>query len=297
MLIIKSFVKRKLNIAILAGIAGVVFASYTSDNFSSAPFPPLVLVSEGQFISGSSNEEKRIANELDKYLYGHHTEKTQRIISIESDQKLSYLDNYLIMTTPVTIKQYSSFIEDTGYKTPNIDLKTWLSYGSEYSYNSTRRFAWINDIPPPNRGDHPVVLVSLVDAKNYTNWLSNKTGRNFRLPTALEWEKAARGKSGQTFPWGMNYDPTLLNSADLGPVDTTPVGLFPRGASPYGMLDAAGQVLEWTSSNITNRGNIVKGGSWNSKGCGTCRPAMEHIEPGDKKHILIGFRLIDAGNS
>ncbi|MBI1985361.1 MAG: SUMF1/EgtB/PvdO family nonheme iron enzyme, partial [Rhodospirillales bacterium] len=94
------------------------------------------------------------------------------------------------------------------------------------------------------------------------------------------------------FPWGDSYDPRRLNSHDLGPFDTMPVGSFPEGASPFGLLDAAGQVFEWTATPAGAGRYLVKGGSWDDKGCGVCRLAARHSRPADLKHILIGFRLV-----
>ena len=102
------------------------------------------------------------------------------------------------------------------------------------------------------------------------------------------------------FPWGDGYDPDTLDSHDAGPFDTMPVGSFPSGASPFGLLDAAGQLFEWTATPSGPGRFIVKGGSWDDKGCGVCRPAERHSRPAGIKHILIGFRLVresDDGSS
>ena len=137
-----------------------------------------------------------------------------------------------------------------------------------------------------------MVLVSHGDARAYAAWLTAQTGRVWRLPTELEWEKAARGTDGRIFPWGDRFDPALLNSHDAGPFDTLPVGGRPAGASPYGLLDATGQVFEWTTSPGNPGRFLVKGGSWDDSGCGVCRPTARHARPADIKHILIGFRLL-----
>ncbi len=172
-----------------------------------------------------------------------------------------------------------------------MDEATWRSYGLIHPYARTRRHAWIGGEPPEGRPDHPVVLVSHDDARAYATWLSEVTGLTWRLPTWQEWEKAARGLDGRVFPWGDDWDPARLNSHDEGPFDTLPVGSFPEGASPFGLLDPAGQVFEWTASETKPGRFEVRGGSWDDSGCGVCRPAARHSRPQGLKHILIGFRL------
>ena len=113
-------------------------------------------------------------------------------------------------------------------------------------------------------------MVSFQDATAYAAWLSRKTGQKWRLPAELEWEKAARGADGRRFPWGDTFDAKLTNSHDAGPFDTLLVEQCPKGASPYGLLDAAGQVFEWTEAVPGKKRAIVKGGSWDDRGCRVC---------------------------
>jgi formylglycine-generating enzyme required for sulfatase activity len=82
----------------------------------------------------------------------------------------------------------------------------------------------------------------------YCNWLAEVTGKAYRLPSEAEWEKGARGAAGRIYPWGNEWDPNRCNSSEGGPGDTTPVGGYPQGASPYGLLDMAGNVWEWCHS-------------------------------------------------
>lgn len=102
-----------------------------------------------------------------------------------------------------------------------------------------------------------------------------------------------RGTDGRLYPWGDSYDASRLNNADHGPFATMPVGSFPQGASPYGVLDGAGQVYEWTATKQGEKRRVVKGGSWDDHG-GICRPAAWHARPQQLKHILIGFRLVEV---
>ena len=255
-----------------------------------AQMPPLVSIPAGPFISGSDRAEREAAYRLDERAYGHSVTRKGAWYESERDRGVAETDAFRITRTPITNAEYAKFTAATGHPFPTVSKSVWQGYGLIHPFERTQKFAWVGGKPPVGREDHPVVLVSRDDAKAYATWLSQQTGVNFRLPTDLEWEKAARGPSGTRFPWGDEFDADRLNSHDRGPFDTTPVGSFPTGASPFGVLDVAGQVFEWTANG--ERRAYVKGGSWDDSGCGVCRPAARHARPVDIKHILIGFRLI-----
>ena len=103
--------------------------------------------------------------------------------------------------------------------------------------------------PPKDKLHHPVVHVSWHEAYAYCQWLSEVTGKAIALPSEAEWEKAGRGDQDQrAYPWGDAFDMLKCNSYELGLDDTTPVGVFLAGASPYDCLDMAGNIWEWTRS-------------------------------------------------
>jgi toxoflavin biosynthesis protein ToxD len=125
--------------------------------------------------------------------------------------------------------------------------------------------------------DAPVVYVWWTDAGAYARWLAQLTGRVWRLPTEVEWEKAARGTDERMFPWGDAWDERRANTAEGGLGHLAPVGLFPRGASAYGVEDLAGNVYEWCSTRFmpypyragdgredgdSPFGRVMRGGCW-----------------------------------
>ncbi len=108
---------------------------------------------------------------------------------------------------------------------------------------------WIDNQPPRKLASHPVVKVSWHDALYYCEWLSQVTCKTIRLRSEAEWEKAASGDQAQRrYPWGDIFDPANCNAYELGLGDTSPVSVFPAGASPYGVLDLSGNVWECTRS-------------------------------------------------
>ena len=138
-----------------------------------------------------------------------------------------FLPAYQIARVPVTNAQYALYIQDSRAKPPG---------------------DWRAGQPPPGKDDHPVVNVSWDDANAYCRWLAEKIGREARLPSEAEWEKAARGDHRDwRYPWGPDWRELHCNSNELGLGAATPVGLFLNGASPYGVLDMSGNVWEWVN--------------------------------------------------
>jgi len=152
------------------------------------------------------------------------------------------LTPYAIDLTPVTNAQFADFLQATGY-TPH-QPENFLLH-------------WAGDSIPTGLEDHPVVYVSLEDARAYATWAGK------RLPTEPEWQHAAQGIDQRRYPWGDDWQADNCNHGQYG--TTTPVMKFPQGRSPYGCYDLCGNVWEWTESERTDgrtRFVLLKGGAY-----------------------------------
>jgi toxoflavin biosynthesis protein ToxD len=165
----------------------------------------------------------------------------------ESPQHMLTLPAFEIALIPVTNALYAAFVIATGAHAP---------------------LPWRGPQPPAALRDHPVVDVSWDEANAFCEWLTTAMkdegrrtkdeqvadaylGRSsfvFRLPSEAEWERAARGIDGRTFPWGATWDTARANTRESGLAGTTPAGAYPSGASAMDCLDMAGNVWEWTAS-------------------------------------------------
>ena len=153
------------------------------------------------------------------------------------DKQQAHLPDYYLARTPVTNAQYRAFVEATGHRMPG---------------------RWENGEIPPGKGNHPVVEASWEDAQAFCQWAG------CRLPTEQEWEKGARGTDGREYPWGDEWELGRCNTDEAGIGDTTPVDRHSGGASPYGLLDMAGNVWEWCQGwyDSDRDTKVVRGGSW-----------------------------------
>jgi serine/threonine-protein kinase len=174
-----------------------------------------------------------------------------------------YVDKY-----PVTNRQYGAFCRATGYRWP----KYW-------------------EDPRFNHPDAPVVGVSVADAVKFARWVGKD------LPSEAQWEKAARGVDGRTYPWG-EEEPTEERACfgrDAEKGTTEPVTVHERYASPYGACEMAGNVWHWTSSTVQDQEtlHVIRGG------CFSDPPELlrcdMHLEAAPKdKYETIGFRCVKA---
>ncbi|MBA3944923.1 MAG: formylglycine-generating enzyme family protein [Herpetosiphonaceae bacterium] len=184
-----------------------------------AELPQMITIAAGPFSMGTPDHER---STLAKRHGG-----TRESYAEESPQHTVQLNAFQLAVVPVTNALYASFVGATGSRPP---------------------ITWSGGQLPPSLHSHPVVDIRWAEAQAFCRWLRAQTRTPFRLPTEAEWEKAARGTDGRSFPWGDDFDPLCTNTRESGHPGTTPVGSYPAGVSPYGLLDMAGNVWEWTQS-------------------------------------------------
>ncbi|HNT55510.1 MAG TPA: SUMF1/EgtB/PvdO family nonheme iron enzyme, partial [Anaerolineaceae bacterium] len=246
----------------------------------------LVCVPAGEFLMGSLGDDANADAD----------EKPQHPVT---------LDAYWIDQTEVTNAMFAAFVAATGYQT-QAEVEGWGTITvTKDGWGNIAGVTWQR---PTGYGsgiigleDHPVVQVSWNDAQAYCEW----AGR--QLPSEAQWEKAARGTDARVYPWGNQLpDTTFLNFyANMG--GTTTVGRYPKGASPYGALDLAGNVWEWTAdwygepyyaspaagTNPTGpesgKYRLIRGGSWKNATWYVRTASRIGFSPNTRVEIL-GFR-------
>ena len=261
-------------VAAAVAVAVAVAASTSPPVFTNALGAPMMLIPAGEFIMGSDAAD-----------------------AAPNEQPL----------TPVTMSEFY--------------MSRYLITNAQYELfdpsHRRKRLAGAAD-------DHPVVHVTSLEAVKFCHWLSQRDGKTYRLPTEAEWEYAARGTDGRKYPWGnAERRGDLANFADAsttfawrdplihdGYAETSPLGAFPRGTSPFGIEDMAGNVWEWCldffqplsgTAKRNPRGlvsgamRIYRGGSWKSR-FSNLRATVRSSNAPNYASNDVGFRIMcDCG--
>jgi formylglycine-generating enzyme required for sulfatase activity len=222
------------------------------------------------------------------FIYGEGETKTSmRVASFE-------MSRY-----PVTVAQYQAFLDaDDGFKNP----EWWRELSTDDEHKSHPR------LPDFKHDNHPAHNVSWYDAIAFCKWLSYKLKREISLPSEQQWEKAARGADGREYPWGgdkyqegfANIDETVSKVGRNYLEETSTVGMYPHGRSPYGILDMSGNVWEWCMNEYDDTSRtqlsgsdtrVLRGGSWIHGGTGArCADRLRYYPDG--RYGSHGFRLV-----
>jgi toxoflavin biosynthesis protein ToxD len=255
----------------------------------------MIAIPAGKYIAGSTPEERAAAYDDYKASAGHDAARENRWFEREEDRRMATLPAFRIDLMPVTQVAYAEFVATGQAPPPAIDLAAWQAQGFAQDYTTqVARDVWIDGRIPSGREEHPVVLVTWDEARRYCEWRGRERGEPRRLPTSAEHEKAARGEPGLVYPWGNAFEADKLNSAAGGPGDTTPVGAYPAGASPYGVLELAGNVFQWTTTKLPDGKLAVKGSAWEDHP-GVGRGASLHGRAPGVRHVIVGFRCAADG--
>lgn len=273
--------------------------------------PEMVIVPSGSVYIGSYEEE-----------IGRKKGERNRV-------KATIANSFAMAKNEVTLAQYRIFMEETKYKSNQAFYKGEPLVGCNYfdgkSYGYVAEHNWKNP-GYPQRDTDPVVCVSWTDAYAYAKWLSKKTGRTYRVPSAVEFEYASRAGSSSPWYWGTNPE-EACDYANVG--DTAFANKFPTRASfpctdgyvfttrvgrfkpnKFGLYDMVGNAWEWTSdcfqNDLTNApidgsawtdnenkecdARTPKGGSWIS-GIAWSRAAVRSRDGADYKSFMLGFRV------
>jgi formylglycine-generating enzyme required for sulfatase activity len=222
-------------------------------------------VPAGEFIMGNTKK-------TDKMAHDDEAPQHREVISAP----------YRISRYPVTNMQFDAFVRDGGYT--ERWRKCWTEAGWKWKGERDGPARWSGAFDLPN---HPVINVTWYEAVAYCAWLSERINESANqrmgrsalgrvmLPTEAQWEKAARGTDGRRYPWGEEITPDHANYGDTEIGNTSAVGIFPKGASPYGVLDMSGNVWEWCATKwrenyqsqpdddpVGQDGRVLRGGSW-----------------------------------
>ncbi len=254
----------------------------------------LVLVPEGNFIQGSHPQDP-----------GHAEDEGQRTVTLSHA--------FLVGKTPVTLKQFRRFVDETHYVT-EADKGTSGGFGwTGTDLVQKKEFTWQNP-GYPTTPDHPVTIVTFGDANAFAGWLQGRAQMAVRLPTEAEYERAARGNGTARFVWGDDSMLAEKNAwfAKTGPKGAQPVGKMPP--SSLGLFDMTGNVWEWCSDyyapidanavidprvdspttwKLSDKPRrVLKGGSWHTDDRMKLRIAARNRATDGSRNADFGFRVV-----
>lgn len=243
----------------------------------------MVRIPAGSVIMGT--EEKQVAR------LGNNNPGQMTLVAAETPRHEVDVEDFFIDRTEVTNLQWKTFLDATRREPSEV----------------LAQYHWVNGEIPTGQETYPITFVTIAEAKQFAQW----SGK--RLPTEAEWTRAARGDDDRLYPWGPKWDRKIVRGADSGQQRPTAVGSYPEGASPFGVLDMAGNANEWVDSpfepfpkykpidfrqgrkvtvlspSFSRSFRIIKGGSYLDTRDGSRIDVRRGIDPRDAYEVL-GFR-------
>jgi formylglycine-generating enzyme required for sulfatase activity len=265
-------IARNVRFFLLAALAAFVSDIEANTSPGQEANAPMIKIPAGEFLMGSSADDVKHVKEQ----YGKRDLYKSHPFDEEAPKRKVFVKAFLIDTYEVTNKEYAGFVHATGHAAP----KSWPG---GYMDNA--------------KESHPVTFVTYEDADAYAKWAGK------RLPTAEEWEKAARGPDGRVYPWGDAFDPYkaatadsdlhALNDGQCAVGSTVKVMAAVGDVSPYGVRDMAGNVREWTATASPGdpKMGMLKGASWVDLSVNARAAHKEYVPKVSYSHI-IGFRCV-----
>jgi formylglycine-generating enzyme required for sulfatase activity len=262
----------------------------------------ILYIPAGEFLMGSTREQAEMAYEE----CGNNCDKNWHYA--ETPQHTIFLDGYWIDKTEMINAMFARFVLAANYKTDAERVGSgWVYKPRQGWWEYTKGANWRHPRGPGSNIDgmeeHPVLQVSWNDARAYCEWAGG------RLPTEAQWEKAARGIDGRIYTWGNELpDNNLLSYNNKVIKDAMKVGKYPKGASPYGVLDMAANAKEWVNDwydenyyrsspyrNPQGPANglkrVERGGNWYSE-ARSVRVAIRNYDLPDRCYDTLGFRCV-----
>lgn len=190
----------------------------TTDEAAAEVPPGMVEIPKGSVVIGTPLDAIKV------------TAKTDEVLTAE-----------LLAETPRHTQEVAPFYIDLTEVT-NLQWKTYLDATGRKASPALVEFGWPNGEIPEGQEQFPITNVNLSEIKDFVRWCGK------RLPNEAEWTRAARGDDERVYPWGDDWNDKLCRSAASGSAGAVAVGKFPDGASPFGVLDMAGNVFEWVDS-------------------------------------------------
>ncbi|ELP5729903.1 SUMF1/EgtB/PvdO family nonheme iron enzyme [Vibrio vulnificus] len=229
-----------------------------ADNLGSLPTPEMAVITEGT------------------YMVGERAGKQVRLNR-----------GFSISTTPITVAQFRAFVDQTNYQT-DAELQNICTRIEQAAITPVANKYW-RDPGFSQQENSPVVCVSQNDAQAYVNWLSDKTGYHYRLPSENEWEIGARAGGEGNYWWGESFGSGQANTGWGGTPwsnnSTSPVKSF--DANAFGLYDVVGNVWEWTA----DAKGLLKGGAWSFSPEKAKAESVLFIAP-DSAANFAGFRVV-----